>query len=38
MVTHPRRLNLGIRLFGTDHVGSDLVWQMEKQETSNILY
>ena len=36
-VTHPKRVHLGVREFGTNLEGGDLVRQT-KQETSNILY
>ena len=37
MVTRPRRVNLGVREFGTDLEGGDLVRQVKKQKTSSIL-
>ena len=37
MVTRPKRVNLGIREFGADLEGGDLV-RRTKQKTSNILY
>ena len=36
-VTRPKRVNLGVREFGTDLEGGDLV-RWTKQKTSNILY
>ena len=37
MVTRPKRVNLGVREFGANLEGSDLV-RRTKQKTSNILY
>ena len=37
MVTRPKRVNLGVREFGANLEGGDLVWRT-KQKTSNILY
>ena len=32
MVTHPKRVNLGIREFGADLKGGDLVWQTKTRD------
>ena len=38
MVTHPGQLNLGVRLFGADLVGSDLAWQTKNKRLVIFLY
>ena len=32
MVTRPKRVNLGIREFGTDLEGGDLVWRIKTKD------